>query len=262
MAEILTYDPSSDPMAVASAEQRDADSLAVGEALEEAHSDLLAGKYRNAEELESAYIELQKKLGGDESNDSDDGEEAEVDEGSEEESVDYSEVQEIIDLASTEYDETGSVSPEMLEALTQMSSEDLVSAYIQMQNNAPEADTREMNDSEVSSIYNAVGGEAEYQNVMQWAETALEASDVEAYNDLVNTGNTAAISLALRGLYSQYTDNMGYEGETLQGRSAQPRDVFRSTSEVVRAMSDPRYENDPAYRADIMDKLAVSDVDF
>ena len=262
MAEILTYDPSSDPMALSDAEARDADSLAIGEAMEEAQSDLLAGKYRNAEELESAYIELQKKLGGDDSESFEEGEEAEVEEDSEEESFDYSDVQELIDLASTEYDETGTVSQEMLESLASMSSEDLVAAYIEMSSNSPAQDGRELEDGDVASIYNAVGGEAEYQNVMQWAEDALDSNDVEAYNDLVNTGNTAAISLALRGLYSQYTDTMGYEGQTLQGRSAQPRDVFRSTSEVVRAMNDPRYDNDPAYRADIMDKLAVSDVDF
>ena len=39
------------------------DSLAVGEALVTEQESLLAGKYKNAEELEKAYVELQKKLG-------------------------------------------------------------------------------------------------------------------------------------------------------------------------------------------------------
>jgi len=43
----------------------------------------------------------------------------------------------------------------------------------------------------------------------------------------------------------------------------QSSDQFRSQQEVVRAMADPRYEEDPAYRMDVMEKLERSpDVDF
>ena len=41
------------------------DSLQVGEEIEAQHDQMLAGKYKNAQELESAYLELQKKLGSD-----------------------------------------------------------------------------------------------------------------------------------------------------------------------------------------------------
>ena len=63
MAEILTYDPSNDPQAIQQAEQRDAETLAIGEQMEADQEQMLAGKYRNAQELEKAYLELQKKLG-------------------------------------------------------------------------------------------------------------------------------------------------------------------------------------------------------
>ena len=39
-------------------------------------------------------------------------------------------------------------------------------------------------------------------------------------------------------------------------------DVFKSQAEVVRAMGDSRYEDDPAYRQSIMDKLERSDINF
>ena len=42
------------------------ESLEIGEQLAQEEQQLLAGKYENAEELEKAYIELQKKLGGEE----------------------------------------------------------------------------------------------------------------------------------------------------------------------------------------------------
>ena len=43
-----------------SAEEQD--SLKVGEKMEQAQEQLLAGKYKNAEELEKGYLELQQKL--------------------------------------------------------------------------------------------------------------------------------------------------------------------------------------------------------
>ena len=42
--------------------------------------------------------------------------------------------------------------------------------------------------------------------------------------------------------------------------SANSNDVFRSTSEVMNAMSDPRYLKDSAYTQDVQDKLVRSDV--
>ena len=39
-------------------------------------------------------------------------------------------------------------------------------------------------------------------------------------------------------------------------------DVFRSQAELVRAMSDSRYDSDPAYRQDVIEKLDRSDLEF
>ena len=54
MAINLTYDPSNDPDTIEAEDQRDAASLEVGEQLAEEQDKLLAGKYKDAEELESA----------------------------------------------------------------------------------------------------------------------------------------------------------------------------------------------------------------
>ena len=61
MAETLTMNetPADNPEFT----QEEMDSLKVGEEMETQQEQLLAGKYKNAEDLESAYIELQKKLG-------------------------------------------------------------------------------------------------------------------------------------------------------------------------------------------------------
>ena len=63
MAETITYDPSNDPEIISSNESRDAENLAQGEKMAEEQSELLAGKYKNAEELAKAYHELQRKQG-------------------------------------------------------------------------------------------------------------------------------------------------------------------------------------------------------
>ena len=60
MAETLSYDNTPDADVLTEEEQN---SLEVGEQLVEAQEQLLACKYKNAEELESAYLSLQKKLG-------------------------------------------------------------------------------------------------------------------------------------------------------------------------------------------------------
>ena len=64
MTETLTYN--NNPDTVSTAENLTADeqdSLEVGTKLVEEQEALLAGKYKNAEELEKAYVELQQKLG-------------------------------------------------------------------------------------------------------------------------------------------------------------------------------------------------------
>ena len=95
-----------------------------------------------------------------------------------------------------------------------------------------------------------------------WAAENLDSETVQAFDNVIESGNVAAINLALRGLQSQYKDNVGYENDMIQGKPAQSGNGFRSQAEGVRAMQDPRYDRDPAYRQEVMDKLANSSIDF
>ena len=259
MAELLTYDPSNDPQAIQIAEERDAETLAVGQAMEDAQNGLLAGKYKSAQDLEKAYIELQQKLG---SND-------QQAEPQEEETVEAEPEQEsdstfeLFDSIDSELSEGGEISAESLEKLSAMDSKDLVDAYLRYQNTLEDVpEGRELSDNEVESIYNLAGGQEEYQRMTSWAAENLDAATVQAFDDVIETGDVATINLALQGLLSQYKDNVGYENNMIQGKAAQANTGFRSQAEVVRAMNDPRYERDPAYRQEVMDKLAVSDLNF
>lgn len=265
MAINLTYDPSTDPEAIQAQEQADSDSYDIGEQLAQQQEELLAGKYRSAEELEQAYIELQRKLGAPDQT-TDDDIESDQDQTEDEEQESEDPFVDFLLDASDEFEQSGELSPETLEMFSQLSSTELVEAYIRMQAQMPEQDAAaqgvELSDAQVNQIQNAVGGEAAYQQLVGWASENFSQQEIEAFDSVVESGNMGAIGLALQALYYRYTDANGYEGQMIQGKAAAPMDGFRSQAEVVRAMSDPRYETDAAYRQDIFDKLERSNLQF
>ena len=255
----LTYDPT--PADQPEFSEEEMDSLQRGEEMEQAEQQLLAGKYQNAEELEKAYIELQKKLGGNKEEESTE----EVEETTEEE-VEVSAGEVLITDASTEYAEKGELSPETMEKFGSMSSQELVQAYMAHRANNPTPQTQPVNltESQVNTIINQAGGQDSYNTLMEWAGSNLPENYTDAFNNIIESGNTEAITIAVAGLKSQYEQVNGYEGRMLSGKGApQERpDVFRSQSEVVQAMADPRYDNDPAYRNDVFEKLSRSNIDY
>ena len=145
-----------------------------------------------------------------------------------------------------------------------MSSTDLVNAYLETQANNPQAQqASEMTDGQVNSVMNAAGGEANYNKVVDWAASNLGDKQIDAFDSVVDSGNPAAIGIAFQGLQSAYNEANGYEGRMLQGKPASSAGaVYRSQAELVAAMGDPRYETDPAYRADVVEKLNNSDLNF
>jgi hypothetical protein len=258
MPETLTYDPT--PADNPEFNEAEVEALAIGEAAAAEQQEMLAGKFKDAEELEKAYIELQKKLGA---NDDETDEGLRDEEEATEEEVEVSPAAELITNASAEFAETGEISSEMMEQFSAMSSQELVDAYVEMQGQLPVAESSDLSESDVNIIKNSVGGEESYQNLMGWAADNMDPADVEAFDALVESGNARSIRLAAAGLKAEYEAQNGFEGEMLTGRApVQQADVFRSQSEVVAAMSDPRYDRDPAYRQDIFDKLDRSNIDY
>ncbi len=271
MAETLTVNTETDSATlVDNLTPDEQDSLQLGESMQAEQEQLLAGKYKNAEELEKAYVELQKKLGekGDEDSettgdtDAVDGEETSEET---EETTEDSPAVALINEANEEFYANGNqLSAETIEKFSQMSSQDLVNAYVEIQKNQPQpTQAADLSDSDINVIKNSVGGEAEYGKIVGWAAENLDQTSIDAFDNIVEGGNKAAIQLALNGLRAQYENTNGYEGRMLTGKAPQSSgDVFRSQAEVVQAMTDPRYDNDPAYRQDLIEKLDRSNVDF
>ena len=148
-----------------------------------------------------------------------------------------------------------------------MSSSDLLQAYIELNANNPaesQADAADISEAQITEIKESAGGDKAYADVVNWAKANLDSSQTEAFDEVVNTGSVQAIKLAVAGLKSEYDKANGVEGRMVTGKTAPPQsgDVFRSQAELVEAMNDRRYDNDPAYRQDVIEKLERSGLDF
>ena len=264
MSETYSYDNTPETEVLSEEEQN---SLEVGEQLEAEHEGLLAGKYKNAEDLEAAYLSLQKKLGQEEETDYEESDEGyEEEEGSDEEVSEYAPAVSLINDASEEYyANDGQLSEETISRFSDMSSQDLVNAYLEIQANNPQAPQQavQLSESDVNQVQNAAGGEANYNRVIDWAADNLSDEAINAFDSVVDSGNPMAINIAFQGLQAEYNEANGYEGRMLQGKPASSSgDIYRSQAELVAAMGDPRYDTDPAYRADVIQKLDQSDLQF
>jgi hypothetical protein len=238
------------------------ENLAVGEKLQGDQEQLLAGKYKSSEELEKAYIELQKKLGEKKEN----TEEASTEEKSEEKPT-LSDHASLITSASDEYYANGNkLSDETMAKFSSLSTQDLIKAYMEVQKNQPEqaaAPEVEISQDQINQIKNSAGGEQQYANIVNWAKSNINKDQLDAFNNVVNSGNVPAIRLAVSGLKAEYDAANGVEGKMVTGKTAPNNgDVFRSQAELVRAMNDARYDSDPAYRQDVIEKLDRSDLEF
>ena len=266
MSETYSYDNTPETEVLSEEEQ---DSLEVGEQLVAEQEGLLAGKYKNAEDLEAAYLSLQKKLGQDEEpnyEESDEGYEEEYEEEESDEEYEDAPAVSLINEASEEYyANDGQLSEDTISRFSEMSSQDLVNAYLEIQANNPQAPQQsvELSESQVNSVQNAAGGEANYNRVIDWAADNLSEAAINAFDSVIDSGNPMAINIAFQGIQAEYNEANGYEGRMLQGKPASSSgDVFRSQAELVAAMGDPRYDTDPAYRADVVKKLDQSDLQF
>jgi len=115
-----------------------------------------------------------------------------------------------------------------------------------------------------NDVKNTVGGEENYNGMVEWAKTNYSQDQITAYDNAVNSGNIELAKMAAKGLQSDYHNTEGVEGKVYGGKQAAPEgghgDVFRSNAEVTTAMKDPRYDSDHAFRQDVRDKLERSDL--
>jgi len=253
MAETLTVDTSPDTEVLNSDEQ---ESLEIGEQMEAAQDNLLAGKYKDAQELEKAYIKLQGKLGEPKEEKEDTSQELEIKKEEEEETKETDS-----DFLDRLWDESqDKVSDETLQELSEMSSQDLAQMHLKYRS---ENQKVVITEKQVGQLKDVAGGAEKYTEMIGWANNNLQKEEIEMYDKVMDKGDPLACYFAVQALKYRFDDASGVEGKMLTGKApSSGGDTYKSQAQVVEAMSDPKYDNDPAYRREVMKKLERSDVDF
>lgn len=156
-----------------------------------------------------------------------------------------------------EYMETGSLTDKSYKTLEQAGiSRDYADTYI--------AGVKALGEQIGNQVKNSVGGNETYANMVEWAQANYTSEQIQAYDNAVNSGDTQLAMITANGLKADYQNATGVYGQEISGdvpsRMSEGLEVFRSNAEITAAMKDPRYENDPAYRQDVLDRLERSDV--
>ena len=233
---------------------------------------LILGKFKSVEDLAANYKELECKLGAateEDQTETSEQEESETTESDfdaeeyygdglasvlEEVGIDPQEI-------SNRFTETGEINDDDYTKLGEAGfSRQVIDTYLDGLRNGG-VTGEDIASAQIQGIKDSVGGDDNYSKMVAWAVDNLPANEVNEFNSLTETGNATAIKFAVQGLYSQYNNAMGVEPNLVTGRASQSGPApFRSTAEVVTAMSDPRYGKDVTYTEDVQRRLGGSDV--
>jgi len=251
---------------------------------------LYAGKFKTVEDLANSYKELEGKLGSVTEEDQVSEEETTgvpesyKDYYQEDGTVDYNSVNENygeilgelfkennIDpyKIAAEFDKNeGEIPEEMYQSLLDAGlSANAVDSYLKGVAvergyiEGEEGAAEELAQEEVKGIRDSIGGDEAYGKMVSWALENLSKPEIEAFNEATNTMSGPQLSMMVQGLYTRYQNAMGVEPSLYSGRAATSGPTpYRSTAEVVAAMSDKRYGKDVTYTEDVQRRLAGSDV--
>ena len=253
----LTYDPSETQEGELTEEEQN--SLEVGEKMAEQQEQMLAGKFKTAEDLEKGYIELQKKLGEPKE------EKAEAEPEEKPEAKEEKAKEADTDFLDTLWNESQKeFTQDTINKLQGMKPEDVAQMYLEYRANEKPTESTNLSEQDVIQLKSVVGGEEQYSQMMGWAKENLTEQEVNMYDQVMDKGDPLASFFAVQALTYRFNDARGVDGEMLQGKapSNSKGDSFASQAQVVRAMEDPRYDKDPAYRKEVYDKLERSNLEF
>ena len=279
MAETIRYDTSDDPVAAQAIAEKEAESLKIGEELMSKQDKMLAGKYKNPQDLEAAYLELQKKLGESSPEAETTAEpESEYQMYSDDGAVNYDTANELYgeQLGSLFKDNSidpfemnkyfaendGTLSEDMYAQLGKAGlTKQVVDNYLAGVRDEVGMQTAEpvLNETEISEIKSIANGEEGYNTLMEWAAKNLEKQAQDDYDAVLKTANKTAIQFAVKALMGQYEDSQGRDSKIVTGKESST-ETYRSMAEVVRDMNKPEYQTDEAFRDDVIRKLSASNL--
>ena len=121
----------------------------------------------------------------------------------------------------------------------------------------------ELQQKDIDNLYNVAGGKEGYTDMMNWAKANVAKQEIEMYDAVMAKNDPLAAFFAVKALHYRYNDAQGVDGTLLTGKAARAESPgYKSQASLVEAMSDPRYDKDPAYRQEVIEKLSRSDIEF
>jgi hypothetical protein len=205
---------------------------------------------------ELAYKAEQNKRG---ESTEDDLEEASEEATGESPAEEESEAETALKEASEEfYKNEGKLDEATVAKLEALPSADLIKAWQKLQSQAEVQ--APISDAEAQEIVTSVGGQEAYNQALAWAAENLSPEDRDSYDQVITSGNKAATRFAVEALTNRYKAAVGFDGEAVSGGKTKSTGVkpYRSEAELRRDLSNPRYQQDPAFRIDVEDRLAAS----
>jgi hypothetical protein len=231
---------------------------------------LILGKFKSVEDLAASYKELEGKLGqvSEEDQATEETEEQTQEEGEFDAEEYYGDglasVLEEVGIDAQDitqrFTDTGEISEDDYSKLGEAGfSKQVVDTYLDGLRGVGEGD--EIPTQQIQNIKDSVGGDQAYEQMADWCQQNLSEQEIKAFDKITETADAPVIQLAVEGLYTRYQNAMGVEPDLVTGRPAASGPTpYRSTAEVVAAMSDKRYGKDVSYTEDVQNRLAGSDV--
>jgi hypothetical protein len=204
----------------------------------------LPEKFKSPEDLAKAYGELESKLG---QKPAEPAKPAITPKEASEKGVD-------LKALTDEYRTSGALSPKTMADLEAKGfTKADVDTYV--------AGVQAKHQADAASLAEVAGGMDTLTNVLQWAQTNIPPEEAKVYNDLIDAGNVQAAKLSLMGIVSRYKSAVGSDPALVTANGAPGVtgvEPFTSQAQVVEAMQNPKYAKDPAYRAQVERRLAIS----
>jgi hypothetical protein len=109
--------------------------------------------------------------------------------------------------------------------------------------------------------YESVGGKEEYNALLDWAKSSLPENEIDSFNRAIENPNPDDVIFTIKSLQARRTLEVGETPTLLQGDTGgKSVSSYKSVTQLTKAMKDPRYQNDPAYRDEVTEKLAQSSI--
>lgn len=204
-------------------------------------------KFESPEAMAKAYAELQARMGAQETQEAQ--ETPEVLDG-------VGVTTEALQPFSEEYYSSGGLTDESFAKLEAMGlGRDLVEAFMEGQ--------KAVQSSELGKIYEQAGGEENYTQALAWAAQNMSPEEIESYNAQVENGDFATASIAVRGLMAMYQQGGGQDVEPkllATEPTGKASGVYESVAQLTKDMRRPEYKTDPAFRAQVRQRLERSNI--